>query len=299
MTKLDEEIYTLLNEQVKIKELHYLSSGDDSDTFLCNGQYVVKVPKRSGVRITQRREFDLYRFFEDCNLSYKTPRVVYQSEYFNIMTYIKGEHITYKQYQKLNEKEKDALAYDEAAFLKELHSIEIDFSKGLFSEVCENKKDKYLKDKELLICILKKEQLLTAYILEHIEKIYANILNNTALFAYAPRLVHNDFSAGNMIFRNNRLLGVIDFGDFCISDPDNDFLCLLDNSEDDFGKDFGRRVLRYYQHPNPEEAERKAELNDAYWAIEQIIYGHERGDKNMLMKGVSELMQKQTEEFVF
>lgn len=299
MIELDAEIYHLLSEQIKINELNYLSSGDDSDTFLCNEQYVVKVPKQDAVRSAQKREFALYQFLENCNLSYQTPKVVYQSDRFNVMTYMKGEHITYEQYHKLSEKEKDALAYDEATFLKELHSIEIDCSNSLFSDVYENKKDKFLKDKELLISILKKEQLLTADILEHIELIYANILNNTVLFEYTPCLVHNDFSAGNMIFRNNRLFGVIDFGDFVISDPDNDFLCLLDCSTDDFGKDFGRRVLRYYQHKKPEVAERKAQLNDAYWAMDQIIYGYERNDRKMLTKGISELLQTQAESFMF
>lgn len=183
--------------------------------------------------------------------------------------------------------------------MKELHSIEIDCSANLFSDVRENKKDKYLKDKKLLLSILKKEQLLTADIWEHIELIYSNILNNTVLFEYTPCLVHNDFSSSNMIFRNNRLFGVIDFGDFIVSDPDNDFLCLLDCSTDDFGKDFGRRVLRYYQHKNPEVAERKAELNDVYWAIDQIIYGYKRSERNMLTKGVSELLRTHAKSFIF
>lgn len=299
MLDLDHAIYNLINEQIKIESLCYLASGDDSDTFLCNEEYVVKIPKNDAVRESQKREFELYRFLETCNLSYQVPKVVYQSDRFNIMTYIAGERVTYEQYHKLSEKEKDALACDEATFLKELHSAEIDGSARLFSEASENKKEKFLADKALLIRVLKEEQLLTAELLGHIELIYDNILNNAVLFDYSPCLVHNDFSAENMIFRENRLVGVIDFGDFIIGDPDNDFLCLLDRSEDDFGKDFGRRVLRYYQHKNPKIAERKAELNDAYWAIDQIIYGYERGDRKMLSKGVAELLQTPAGEFVF
>lgn len=299
MVNFDNEIYRLLNKQIKINEFRYLSSGDDSDTYLCNEKYVVKVPKRDTVGNSQKREFELYRFLENCNLSFQTPAVVYQSDRFNIMTYIQGDHITYEQYHKLSEKEKDALACDEATFLKELHSIEIDCSASLFSDVQENKQDKFLKDKELLVSILHKERLLTAEILEHIELIYANILNNNILFEYTPCLVHNDFSAGNMIFRNKRLFGVIDFGDFVVSDPDNDFLCLLDSSTDDFGKDFGRRVLKHYQHKAPEVAERKAEINDAYWPIDQIICGYERDNRKMLRKGVSELLQTEAETFIF
>ena len=65
-----------------------------------------------------------------------------------------------------------------------------------------------------------------------------------------------------------------------------DFLCVLECFIDSgmCKDDFDRRVLKYYQHKNPTVVERKAELNDAYWTIDQIIYGHERGDRNVLVK---------------
>lgn len=88
-----------------------------------------------------------------------------------------------------------------------------------------------------------------------------------------------------MIFKNNRLLGVIDFGDFVVGDSDNDFLCLLDNSNDDFGKEFGRKVLKYYGHKNPELAKRKADLNDLYWPCQQIILVIKDTAKNFYIRG--------------
>lgn len=36
----------------------------------------------------------LYKFLETCGLSFSTPRVVFQSDNFNIMTYIKDERLT-------------------------------------------------------------------------------------------------------------------------------------------------------------------------------------------------------------
>lgn len=44
----------LLNKHIKINELRYLSSGDNSDTYLCDKQYVVKIPKGDSVRIAQK-----------------------------------------------------------------------------------------------------------------------------------------------------------------------------------------------------------------------------------------------------
>lgn len=74
-----------------------------------------------------------------------------------------------------------------------------------------------------------------------------------------------------------------------IGDPDNDFLYLLDCSTDDFGKEFGRKVLYYYGHKAPEIAEKKAEINDAYWTIQQILLGDKRQDRRLLAKGIDEL----------
>lgn len=122
----------------------------------------------------QRREFQLYSFLNRHEFSFQIPMAIYQGDYYNVMNYISGKRITYNDYTALSEKEQNALAIDEAAFLQELH---------------------------------------------------------------------NDFSAGNLIFRSNRLYGVIDFGDSVIGDPDNDFLYLLDSSKDDFGKESGRKVL--------------------------------------------------------
>lgn len=70
--------------------------------------------------------------------------------------YLKGEHITYEQYHKLSEKEKDALAFDEATFLKALHSIEVDCSAKFFLDVLEDKKINICKIKNYLSASLKR-----------------------------------------------------------------------------------------------------------------------------------------------
>lgn len=141
-------------------------------------------------------------------------------------------------------------------------------------------------------------KLLSIKTLKLIDEIYEALLSKNYLYDCSCSLTHNDFSSDNMIFRNKRLAGVIDFGDFVVGDPDNDFLCLLDISNDDFGKDFGRRVLKYYGHKYPDVAERKAELNDLYYPCQQIIYGFKRKNRIQLLRGFNSLKSIDTNKFI-
>ncbi len=92
---------------------------------------------------------------------------------------------------------------------------------------------------------------------------------------------------------------MVDFGDFVVGDPDNDFLCILDCSEDDFGKEFGRKVLKHYGHAQPGAAERKAELNDAYWPLQQIVLGSHRRDTGLMQRGYHQLLSVDPNAFLF
>lgn len=128
-----------LKNHLGIKEISYLASGDDSDTFLCDDRYVVKVPKRESVKDRQKREFQLYHFLNSQNLSFEIPHMIYQGNDFNVMNYLPGKTLTYKEYHTLSKKEQEAIAQDEAAFLRELHSISYDPENELFLSAQQNK----------------------------------------------------------------------------------------------------------------------------------------------------------------
>lgn len=280
----------LAEANLKVNSLNRIGAGDDSEVYLCNGEYIIKVPKREEVKRAQEKEVALYDFLSSCKLPFETPKPVLSDENFKVITYIKGQHLSYDDYQCLSEEERDLLAMDEANFLKALHAIRIDLCNPLFKDRVQDKEQEYLKDKEKLTNILREMNLLNDKVKELISSVYSKLFSSDFLFNYSPCLVHNDFSSRNMIFNNNRLVGVIDFGDFLVGDPDNDFLCLLDSSTDDFGKEFGRKVLKFYGHPQPLLAEKKAEINDSYWPIQQIILGYERDDAEMLKMGIQDLL---------
>lgn len=283
---------------INISRIHYLSSGDDSDVYLCDQKYVLKIPLRESVKKIQAREFELYRFLETQNFSFKIPKAIWCGWDFNLMEYLPGSRISNRAYRNMSEREKNQLAQDEALFLSELHTLKPEAIPAGLCESPEDKKATFAGEHIKLLEVLEKKRLLSTRMEQSIHRIYENLFSDSLLFQYSPCLVHNDFSRDNLIFRQHRLFGVIDFGDFGISDPDNDFLCLLDGSDDDFGIAFGLRVLKYYGHPNPEAARRKAELYNAYWPIQQILYGSHRGDRRLFERGFNALMTINPDVFI-
>lgn len=289
---------TLCGSPVNISRIHYLSSGDDSEVYLCDQKYVLKLPLRESVKKSQEREFRLYRFFETQNFSFKIPKAIWCGWDYNLMEYLPGSRISNRTYRNMSEREKDLLAQDEALFLKELHALKPDAFPAELREPPEDKKATFTDEHIKLLEILERKKLLSAHTEQLISRIYDHLFSDNLLFQYSPCLVHNDFSRDNLIFRQHRLFGVIDFGDYRISDPDNDFLCLLDGSDDDFGIAFGLRVLKHYGHPNPEAVRRKAELYNAYWPVQQILYGAQRGDRRLFSRGFNALVTIDPDAFI-
>lgn len=284
---MDKRIVKLLSEAgFNVNGAKYLGSGDDSDAFLLEKDYVVKIPKRESVKEAQRRELLLYDFLAGVELPFEVPKTVYMSDEFNVMTYIEGGKMTFREYEKLSEAQKERLAADEADFLKALHKIPVDFKNPLFDEAFEDKEEEFREDREVLLDILNK--IGHGDLKPLVCRIFDGLFNTRLLYDYTPCLIHNDFSASNMIFSGDRLKAVIDFGDFAVGDPDSDFRHLLDSDSNEFGREFGVRVLRNYGG-NAERVQEKARISEDYWPIEQVIYGFRRGDEKMVKEGVYNL----------
>ena len=120
---------------------------------------------------------------------------------------------------------------------------------------------------------------------------YKNLFNNNDFKNSEMSLIHNDFSCSNMIFNRTtkRVSGIIDFGDACVSDLDNDFYYILEDSDEELGREFGIKVLDYYGYRDKERMLRKSDFHENYWCIEEIIYGFEYGYKNWIEEGIEAL----------
>ena len=125
---------------------------------------------------------------------------------------------------------------------------------------------------------------------EWIDDLYKRILNDERISQYVKALCHNDLSCNHIIIKNNKAVGIIDFGDVAITDRDKDFIYLLENSSEEIGREFGLRVLEYYNHPNINIAILKANLNDEYYPIEQILEGRAKKLDKMYLAGLNKII---------
>ena len=125
---------------------------------------------------------------------------------------------------------------------------------------------------------------------EYIDNLYKRILNDEQISQYVKALCHNDLSCNHIIVQNNKAVGIIDFGDVAITDRDKDFIYLLEDSSEEIGREFGIKVLKYYNHPNEVIPILKANLNEEYYPIEQILGGQAMKSDDMYSKGLNKII---------
>ena len=124
---------------------------------------------------------------------------------------------------------------------------------------------------------------------EYIDSLYKKILNDERISQYVKGICHNDLSCNHIIMQNNRVVGIIDFGDVAITDIDRDFIYLLEDSSEEIGRDFGMEVLKYYNHHNIDIPILKANLNEEYYPVEQILGGQAMNLDDMYNKGLDKI----------
>lgn len=82
-------------------------------------------------------------------------------------------------------------------------------------------------------------------------------LRDTNIFEGKKCLCHNDFSCNHLLLdEDNKLIGIIDFGDSGIIDEYSDFIYLLEDSEEEIGSTFGEDILKVYGNIDIEKAKR-------------------------------------------
>lgn len=176
----------LFKTPINISRIHYLSSGDDSDVYLCDQKYVLKIPLRESVKKIQAREFELYRFLETQNFSFKIPKAIWCGWDFNLMEYLSGSRISNRAYRNMSECEKDQLAQDEALFLNELHALKPDAIPAGLCESPEDKKATFDDEHIKLLEVLEKKKLLSSHMEQVIHRTYDNLFSDKLLFQYPP-----------------------------------------------------------------------------------------------------------------
>lgn len=78
-----------------------------------------------------------------------------------------------------------------------------------------------------------------------------------------------------------------------LEDYQNDYTALKERVSEEIGREFGIKVLEYYNHPNKDIAILKADLNKEYYPIEQILGGESKGLGDLYNRGLNTIKNKQ------
>lgn len=262
-----------------------LGQGFDSIAYFVNDEYIFKHSKHDEARINLKKEIRVLNYLKG-KITLQIPDIEYYSEEYSVCGYkeIKGNKLSPGIYKGLSDDEKDMLAQDIALFLREMHSIPLPDIDGLELHVIDDYRSDYETLRKMIYDKIPDKSK------EYIDDLYKRILNDERISQYVKALCHNDLSCNHIIIQNNKAVGIIDFGDVAITDRDKDFVYLLEDSSEEIGRGFGIKVLEYYNHPNKDIPILKADLNDEYYPIEQILGGQAMKLDDMYNKGLNKIV---------
>lgn len=290
----NERIKVIINQQfpnIQIDAIKSIGTGNDCEAFLVNDSFVYKFPKHQDASDNLLKEMEVLIQIED-KLPIPTPKVIFKgkpndafSMVFAGYNKLNGEALTPDLLRSLSSATQDQIAVDLARFLSVLHKMPLEKNQ---EHLIIDPREKLENDHSEISRILFYEGL--THYQQTVDAYYQEIRNDTDSFKYKPCLIHNDLSSDHILFDvyQNRVCGIIDFGDVAISDPDNDFLNLLEE-EEEYGMEFTLKILKHYQHSDIDSVLKKFRLKEKYWKFEKILYGRAYGFDEWYNEGINDI----------
>lgn len=269
---------------LEVASIKIIGEGYDSKAYLINDEYIFKLKISSNKKKGYKKEKAVLDFLNrNLRTTIKIPQIdfIYIDNELSIMGYkkINGAFLTPDIYKEMNVKQQEILKKDIAKFLKDMHNLDYAEIKEYVIDNKQNCFEEYdLLQKTIYNDLTEKEK-------KYIEKFFER-LNNTTIFDDKKCLCHNDFSCNHLLIDNNKkLVGIIDFGDSGIIDEYCDFIYLLEDSEEEIGKDFGEDILQIYGDIDINKAKEYQDIVEMYYPIETIIYGIKNNRDDFIKKG--------------
>ncbi len=266
-----------------------LGEGMDSIAFSVGRILVFRFPKHAEAAAGLRREVALLPLLAP-GLSLEIPRFAYVSEHsisgFPFVGYriILGDPLHPRLYHRLPGTTRDRVHRDLGAFLSALHAFPVLQALDCGIEHHGGRAG-YLGDfQRARDDVLPR---LGNVVRRSVESRLNAFLEDDVNFDYAPTLLHADFWPDHILFSRpvNRLIGIIDFGDVALGDPDYDLAFLAQR----LGPGFILDLLRYYPHPDPARLAEKVRCFAILNTIEDVFLGIERGDRRLIDSALADL----------
>ena len=218
----------------------YIDSGKVNHAVILDDSLIFRFPREKECEEFLNLEIELLAILKSY-ISIPIPHYAYvaKDRSFAGYDFIQGESLTKEMLNNLIISEQEKISDDLATFLSELHNIPTDkvshlnIRKDMWNEKnllsLENQVHEYLQPR------LSKEEI--SKIEKHLEiskKLLVDKIN--------PVLVHQDIYGRNILIKDGRVSGIIDFNQPSIADPAQDFEGLIE-----FGEKFVENIFEKYQ----------------------------------------------------
>ena len=284
------DIKRVINEKcnIVIDSIKLIDEGYDSKAYIVNNEYVFKIKFSANKKKGYEKEKAIYDFLnKNLKTNIKIPRIEYSyiTDELSILGYkeIKGKFLTPEIYSTMSKDKQELLKQDIAIFLRQMHDLDYSEISSYTIDNKQNVLEEYQLLKETIYDSLTDTE--KQYIEDFMQRLY-----NTTIFGGKKCLCHNDFSCNHLLLDNdNRLVGVIDFGDSGIIDEYCDFIYLLEDSEEEIGMSFGEDILKLYGNIDVSKAKEYQDIVEQYYPIETIVYGIKNDKSVFIEKGRKEI----------
>ena len=272
------------NFDYKVNQIEYLGGGVDSNAYLVNNDYVFKF----GISENSKADYKAQKVFSDFYKenpinNIETPNIDYyfSDDKTRIIGYklVEGKFINRKIYDEMDENQQEEFCQDVAAFLKKLHSFDIESIDLEHMDM----REKMLNEVELI-----KNTIFNT--LNENEKKYINRfekrLKESNVFDGRKCICHIDFNPDHILVDDdNNFKGVIDWGGAVIACEYAEFPYLLSNGEDELGRDIGLKILNYYGNINLDKSIEYCNIHRMEYPITELVYGIENDNPESIEFG--------------
>lgn len=283
---------------ISIQSVESLGEGFRNYAILVNGDWVFRFPKSQQGADELNKEIQLLPLLVGC-VKVNIPQYVYigkQSDGNPFVGYrkVQGQILGEDGMAVFPDDAKDRLALQLAEFMNELSAFPVETAISAGVPVTN------LKNKILLLSEAVEDQvfpLLDESLRDYLTLRFQSYMTHPVYTRYTPRLTHGDLSPDhfltNLNSRQTPLTGIIDFGDAAISDPDYDYVYLLE----DCGELFTRQVMAYRGEVDLDTLIRKVSLFVTFDQVSYLLEGLRARDQDWISEGLELLEEDKANNF--
>src|SRR3989339_719714 len=276
LNKIKEEF-----PKLKIIKYKIIEKGWDNSVLLINNKYIFRFPRNKENLSHFKSELSILKELNKIS-KIKLPDYIFISKERSFGGYklIEGFDFTKRVFNKLNNKE--YIAKQLAHFLSILHNFPIKKArKSGFSETInyniEGRRKEFEERKRIYFSTLSKEEV------KCVVKYHEIFFSLNSKFKKVIR--HGDLVEDHILVnvKNNKINGIIDFGDTNIGDPAADFAYFYT-----FDKEFVNKIYKNYKGPKDKNFLLRAKYYRYQISMNNAYYGVINKDKKLLNKGLKD-----------